>query len=488
MAEENLREKAVSGILWSSVGRFGAIALNFLSNLVLARLLMPDDFGTVGMLYVFIAISNEFVLAGFGSALIQKKSPTELDYSSVFWWNLGASLVFYGILFSCAPAIARFYSIPALRMILRVQSLSMVILAFTLVPSFWLQKQFRFRELSMRQLVATGVGTVVGIGMALLGCGVWSLVASNLLGSLAGVLLLWRLCAWRPSRAFSWSSLRALFRFGGLMALSSLFMSFYGNLQSLIIGKKFSARELGYYGQANKLENVPVQALAQIINQVSFPLFSELQDERARLREAVRRNMKTTSYLIFPALAMLAVIARPLILFLYGAKWEPAVPYFQILCLYGMVSPLNGLQANVSKSLGRSDIYFFSQLSMRVLGIVAILLAARYGIYGLIGTFVGLEYLFLLINGLISRQLIDYSLRKQVSDLAGYYLLSLAVAGTAYAVGLILPLHPYGIMAIQIVLFVGIYVGLSHLFRLEGYITCREIARNHLLKRKSSTI
>jgi O-antigen/teichoic acid export membrane protein len=272
------------------------------------------------------------------------------------------------------------------------------------------------------------------------------------------------------------------------MALSSLFMSFYGNLQSLIIGKKFSARELGYYGQANKLENVPVQALAQIINQVSFPLFSELQDERGRLREAVRRNIKTTSYLIFPALAMLAVIARPLILFLYGAKWEPAVPYFQILCLYGMVSPLNGLQANVSKSLGRSDIYFFSQLAMRVLGIVAILLAARYGIYGLICTFVGLEYLFLLINGLINRRLIDYGLRKQVSDLAGYYLLSLAAAGAAYAAGLILPLHPYGIMAIQIVLFVGMYVGLSHLFGLEGYITCREIARNHLLKRKSSTI
>jgi O-antigen/teichoic acid export membrane protein len=480
MTEGTLRDKTVSGMFWSSIGRFGALALNFLSNLVLARLLMPSDYGAVGMLAVFIAVSNEFVLAGFGAALIQKKRPTDLDYTSVFWWNLVVSVLFYGILFVSGPAIARFYNIPELCTLLRFQSLSIIIMAFSLMPAYKMQKEFRFKQLSMRQLLATVVGTIVGIVMALRDYGVWSLVAS----SLAGVLLLWKMIDWRPSWQFSWASLRELFKFGGLMALSSLVMSFYWNLQSLVIGKKYSAQELGYFTQANKLEDVPVHAMAQIIAQVSFPLFSELQDEPKRLLEIVRRNIKTTSYLVFPALAMLAVVAQPLIVFLYGEKWEPAVPFFQVLCLYGMMSPLNGLLANVSKSLGRSDIFFFSQLAMRVLGIVAILLAARFGIYGLLWTFVSLEYLFYLINSLISRRLIGYGLRDGIRDFGGYYLLSLAVAGITYGVGLALPLHPYVTMLIQMVLYAALYGGASHLLRLEGYATCREIVFKKLFKKQ----
>lgn len=484
MTEGTLRDKTVSGMFWSSVGRFGAMALNFLSNLVLARLLMPSDYGAVGMLTVFIAISNEFVLAGFGAALIQKKRPTDLDYTSVFWWNLVVSVLFYGILFVSGPAIARFYNIPELCTILRFQSLSIIIMAFSLMPAYKMQKEFRFKQLSMRQLLATVVGTIVGIVMALRGYGVWSLVASNLIGSLAGVLLLWKMSDWRPSWQFSWASLRELFRFGGLMALSSLVMSFYWNLQSLVIGKKYSAQELGYFTQANKLEEVPVHAMAQIVAQVSFPLFSELQDEPKRLLDVVRRNVKTTSYLIFPALAMLAVVAQPLIMFLYGEKWAPAVPFFQVLCLYGMVAPLNGMLANVSKSLGRSDIYFYSQMAMRVTGIAAILLAARFGIYGLLWTFVGLEYLFLLVNSLIARKLIGYGPARLIHDVGGYYLLSLAIAGLAWAAGLVLKLHPYVTMLVQMVLFAALYWGTSHLLRLEGYDTCREIVNKKLFKKQ----
>ncbi len=483
MTDDRLQDKAVSGLFWSGIGRFGSIALNFLSNLVLARLLLPDDFGTVGMLYVFIALSNEFVMAGFGTALIQKKNPTRMDYSSVFWWNMAASVVLYGILFFSAPAIARFYALPEMCPILRVQGLSTIVLAFSLVPSYWLQKQFRFRQLSVRQLLAAAVGTVIGIALAFLGYGVWSLVFSNLLGSLAGVLLLWWTCDWRPSWAFSFASLKELFRFGGLMALSTLLGTFYANLQNLIIGKRYSAAELGYYTQAQKLENVPVQTLSFVLSQVSFTLFSELQEEKDRLRFAVRKNIQATCFLVFPAMALLAVIARPLIILLYGAKWEPAVPFFQMLCLLGMVSPLNALNVNVPKSLGRSDIFFFSHLAMRVLGIILILLASRFGIMGLVATVVGLEYVFLLVYWCINQRLIGYGMSGQVKDVGLSFLLSLVLAFAVYGVGRLLPLHPYVTMLVQMLLYAGLYLLVSQWLKPEGYTISREIIRKKLLKR-----
>ncbi|MBR5101452.1 MAG: oligosaccharide flippase family protein, partial [Bacteroidales bacterium] len=235
--EKSLKEKTIAGMFWSSVGRFGTMALSFVSNLILARLLMPSDFGVIGMLHVFIAVSGVFVTAGFGSALIQKKTPTHIDYTSVFWWNLAAAIVFYWILFFSGPLIARFYDMPELCPVLRVLSLSLIIHAFSIVQSNQLRKQLRFRELSMRSLGAAFLGTIVGIIMAFKGFSYWSLVAATLVSSFAGVLLLWKLSSWRPSWEFSVQSLKELFAFGFLMALSSLVETVYTNLQSLIIGK-----------------------------------------------------------------------------------------------------------------------------------------------------------------------------------------------------------------------------------------------------------
>ena len=371
---DNLREKTISGMLWSGIGKFGTLALNFLSNLVLARLLLPSDYGAIGMLHVFIALSSVFVNAGFGSALIQKKNPTHLDYTSVFYWNLAASVIFYAALFFSAPAIARFYNMPELCKILRVQSLGLIVVAFAHVQSNQLQKQLRFRELSMRTIIATIIGTIVSITMALLGYGVWSLVFGNLVSSIASVFLLWWMSSWRPTREFSWQSLRELFNFGGLMALSSLVETLYSNLQSLIIGKWYSAKDLGYYTQARKLEGIPTTALSQIVGSVSFPVFSSLQDDKVRLVSAVRRNIKAVTYLNFPLMVLLIIIARPLITLLYGAKWEPSIPFFQILCIYSMVYTLNTLNTSVIKSLGRSGVFFIVQTSKRILGIILFIL------------------------------------------------------------------------------------------------------------------
>ena len=482
MADTGLREKTVSGMFWMGVGKFGTLTLNFLSNLVLARLLMPSDYGEIGMLHVFIAISGVFVSAGFGSALIQKKNPTHLDYTSVFYWNLVAALVFYGILFFCGPAIAAFYKIPQLCRILRVQSLGMIVGAFSHVQSNQLQKQLRFRELSIRNIVATIIGTIVSITLALMGYGVWSLVFGNLVSSIAAVLLLWWMSTWRPTWEFSWQSLRELFSFGGLMALSSLVETIYYNLQSLIIGKWFSAKDLGYYTQARKLEGIPTSALSQIVGTVSFPVFSSLQDDKDRLRGAVRNNIKAVTYLNFPLMVLLMIIARPLITLLYGTKWEPATPYFQILCIYGMVYTLNTLNTNVIKSLGRSGVFFTIQLIKRLTGIVLIVLGMRFGIYGLLWAVVINAYLAVLINVFVNKRLIGYGLVEQVGDVGGYFLLSVILGAAVFFLVPRIPVHTYLQMLIEIVLYAGLFLLFSRWLKLDGYATYVAIIKKRLNK------
>lgn len=484
MNDQTLKEKTVSGMIWSSIGRFGTVGLSFISNLVLARLLMPSDFGVIGMLNVFIAVSGVFVTAGFGAALIQKKNPTHVDYTSVFWWNLAASFVFYWILFASGPAIARFYAMPELCPVLRVQSLSLFFMAFSVVQSNQLNKQLRFRELSMRNLGAAFIGTIVGIVMAFLGYSYWSLVAASMVSSLTGMLLLWRLSSWRPSRVFSVQSLKELFAFGGLMALSALIETVYTNLQSLIIGKWYSPKDLGYYTQARKLEDVPTLSLSHVVNQVSFPVFASLQDERDRLVATMRKNTKAINYLNFPLMSLLIVIARPLITLLYGAKWEISIPYFQILCISSLVFSMNTLNTNVIKSLGKGKLYFWVQLIKRLIGLVLIILGGRAGMMPLMWALTAIGYTSIIINMYVNGRLIGYGIVGQIRDLIGYFAAALAVAGIVYLLGLVLPLHPYLVMLVQVVVYAALYIACSRLFKFESYYGYVGIVKQYVKKFK----
>ena len=484
MSDKNLKEKTISGMIWSTVGRFGTMALSFVSNLVLARLLMPGDFGVIGMLHVFIAVSSVFVTAGFGSALIQKKNPTHIDYTSVFWWNLAAALLFYWILFLSAPAIAGFYKMPELKPVVRVLSLTLIINSFSIVQTNQLRKQLKFKLLSMRTLGASFAGTVVSIVLALLGYRYWSLVAGTLVTNFIGVLLLWRLSSWRPTREFSVQSLKELFAFGGLMALSSFVETIFTNLQSLIIGKWYSAGDLGYYTQARRLEEVPTQSLSHIVNQVSFPVFSSLQDDRTELVETVRRNTKAINYINFPLMALLIVIARPLILLLYGAKWEVSIPYFQILCISSLVFSMNTLNTNVIKALGRGKLYFWVQLVKRLIGLVLIVLGARAGMMPLMWALTIIGYTSILINMYVNGRLIGYGIVAQVKDLIGYFIAALTCAGAVWLLGRVLPWHPYLVMFIQVVVFLVLYLGISRLFRFSSYYTYLDVAKTYLKRIK----
>ena len=482
--EGNLKEKTVSGMMWGAVGKVGTLTINFLSNLVLARLLMPEDFDCIGMLAIFLAVSNIFIQGGLGTALIQKKNPTKLDYSTVFYWNLVFAVVFYVILFAIAPAVARFYGLPILQPMLRVQSSVLIIQSFAIVQITQLQKRMDFRALAIRNMAAALAGTLIAIPMAFHGYGAWSLVASAILAAIVNVLLLWKMSDWRPSLEFSFASLKQLFSFGGLMLLSSLAETLYTNLQGLIIGKRFPAGNLGYYMQAKKLEEVPVTGLSSIVNDVTFPAFAKLQDDPDRLLEGMRKSTKALSFVNFPMMILLMIIALPLITLLSGAKWETSAPYFQILCISGLIYTINTLNTNVIKALGKGKIYFAVQIIKRTIGIALIFFGMRYGIYGLLWAVASVSYISFIINALVSKRLINYGIFRQLWDVFPC-LLAAATAGVlAYLLGRVLPLNMYVVMLIQIVVYAVLYLLLAKLLKIEGLQTYTDILTN-LLHRKN---
>ena len=259
------------------------------------------------------------------------------------------------------------------------------------------------------------------------------------------------------------------------MLLSSLVETIYTNLQSLIIGKFYSAKDLGYFTQAKKLEEVPTNSLSAIVNEVSFPVFSALQDDKEKLLAGVRKNVKAITYLNFPLMVLLMVIAQPLIVFLYGAKWSPAAPFFQILCVSSMIYTLNTLNTNVIKSLGKSAIYFVVQLSKRLLGIGLIVAGFQFGIYGLLWAVTSVGYISFIINAIVNGKLIGYGILKQMKDVGLCYIGTAAIGLAVYFLGTLIPLHPYWVMLIQIVLFVGLYWLFSIVSKMEGYLTYKEI-------------
>ena len=484
MGQTSLKQQTVSGMIWSAIGKFGTMGISFVSNMVLARLLMPSDYGTIAMLHIFIALSNLLIIGGFSSALIQKKDAKHIDYTSVFYWNVVASIILYFTLFFCAPAIERFYNMPELSKVLRIQSISIVISAFSAVQTSILSKQLNFKVLTNRNIVAALCGTIVSIIMALSGCGVWSLVASNLVTSTASVFLLWKMSSWRPTWEFSLASLKELFAFGGLLMFSSVFTKLFSELQGMIIGKYYTAKDLGYYQQARSLEQIPTESLTQIVTQVSFPVFSKLQTEEERLRMAVKKNISSLTYANFGMVVLLIVIATPLIRMLYGFKWDQSIPYFQILCISGMFQPLNNMNVSVIKSLGKSKMLFFSHIAYKSIGILALFVGIQFGVQGLLWAVVFSALVMYIMTTAINKKLIGYGMIQQIKDVGGNMLAAVFSGACTFFVGKFLTFNQFGVMFIQIVIYALIYIGLSLLFRLDGFYTYKEVVLDYVKKFK----
>jgi teichuronic acid exporter len=482
--ESDLKRQTISGMTWSAVERFGYTFIMFISNLVLARLLTPDDFGLVGMITVFIAISATFVDSGFASALIQKKDTNIEDYSTAFYINIVLSIIFFIILSFSAPAIAGFYHQPPLVDLLRVAGLVLVLNAFNIVQSAKLRKELKFKLLSQVSILSAIIGCSIGIIVAFCRFGVWSLVIQTLSIGLSKSILLWILTHWKPQLMLSKQSFKKLFGFGSMVLLTSLMDTISTNLIALIIGRFFPPKTLGQYTQARTLEGVPNQTLVNVVNQVTFPIYSQLQNDHMKMKVGVRKSLKSLIYINFPLMVLLIIIAGPLFRLLYTDKWIGAVPYFQIACIGGMLLCLHQVNQSIMLAIGKSNIRFWAGIVKRIVELSLIILGIHFGgMLGMLLLGVALSsYLSFLINAFFVSKIFPYTMSEQIKDILPTFLLAVFIGIITYYLFKMLNANYLIIMSLQIVLYGSLYITLSKIFKFEAFVIYSNEG-NILLKR-----
>ena len=427
---ESLKSRTINGIVWSGVEKFGNQGAQFILGIILARLLTPSDYGLVGMLAIFIAISQTLIDSGFNSALIRTKNPVPQDFSTVFWFNFGISFLLYLILYITSPWIADFYKQEELKNLTRVIALVLIINALYIVQRTILTKNIDFKSQMKITMSSTILGGFLGIVFAYMGYGVWALVIQTLSRSIISAIGFWLNNKWLPGSNFSKESFNRLFGFGYKVMLSSLLNTFFINIYTLIIGKIFNAESLGYYTRADQFKRLPINSTYSIIQRVSYPVLSELQDDHTRLVNAYKKFIKYIGYLIFPIMGFMGVLAYPVIEVLLGEKWMSSAQYLQILVISGAMYPISAINLNVLNVKGRSDLFLKLEIIKKVLLSIMIVITIPFGIIVLLWGQVVLSVISLVINTYYTKRLIDYGLPDQLKDLFLPFLLTIiSIAG-----------------------------------------------------------
>ena len=466
----NLKQKAASGFVWMALQKYSTMGIQFISGIILARLLTPYDYGCIGMLSIFMVLSEAFIDGGFGSALIQKKRPTQEDYSTIFFWNLLMAVVLYAVLFFCAPAIARFYKIPLLSKVLRVQGVILFIYGFNIVQRNILQKRLKFKTLSIISLLAAIIALGVTIVLAYKGFGVWALVIQHILLATIPAISYWFFVKWRPILVFSVRSFKELFSFGLFMFLIQLINQFSTQLQGLLIGRFYNASTLGYYSKAKRTEDMASQSISSVMTQVTYPLYAEMQDDKQAMVGAIKRITMTLAYFSFPLLFILLLIAKPLFVLLYSERWLHSVPYFQVLCIAGLAGCLQAVNYQSISAIGKSKLLFIWTVIKRVIGLSAVVLGmVFYGMKGLlIGVVFNYWFSYFVNISLVSKH-IGYKWFQQIKDLLPVGIASLIIAAICYYAGTMLHLGLYADGGVKLILYTALYLGWSVLFKPEAY-------------------
>ncbi len=483
---DSLKQKTMKGVVWSSVQRFGSMAITFVSNIVLARLLSPSDFGCIGMLMIFISLSNTFIDGGFGSALIQKKEPTQHDYSTIFFWNIFLSIVLYGILFVFSPLVARFYDIPLLESVLKVQGIVLLFNALSIIQYNQLRKKLLFKKLAIIEIVSASISLVLAILVAIAGWGIWSLVLQQISLSVFRALLFWILGKWRPSLVFSRTSFKELFHFGGFMLLSSLFSTLSNEIQGLLVGKMFSPATMGLYSQAYRLEGSAATATSSIIDQVTYPVLASAKDDKVAFVSALKRFIQIPAYVGSLVMMVMIVVAKPLIILLYSAKWLEFVPYFQILCTAGLAVCLQGSANNAIAALGKSNVFFAWTILKRSLTIVFCVVGILlFGIYGLLWSSVAGAWMVYFVNAYLVHRHVGYSFINQVLDILPSLLLAVIIGVIAYYVGTLFDINMYLKAFLQASFCTITYLFASWLFRIDAFSYLFEMIKKRFRRTKA---
>lgn len=463
-----MKNKVISSLFWKFLERGGTQLVQFIIQIVLARLLFPEEYGAVAIVTVFIAIANVFVQSGFNTALIQKKNVDDIDYSSVFYLSLFVAFILYLTLFFASPIIADFYNQPILTPVFRVLSLTLFFGAVNSIQQAVVSRNLDFKKYFFSSIGAIIVSAVIGIVLAYKGYGVWALVWQQLTNMALIMLILWFTVKWRPKLKFSFERIKTLFSFGWKLLCSSLIDTIYRNIYDLVIGKKYSSASLAYYNRGKQFPSVVIQNVDSSISSVMLPVLSKEQENREKVKRMVRRAIVTSCFIVFPIAFGFIAVAKPMVEVVLTSKWLPCVPFIQLLSLVYVFWPIHTANLQAINSIGRSDIFLKLEIIKKVVGIVILLITLPMGIIalalgqivsGIIGTF---------INAYPNKKLLNYSYIEQIKDILPSLIISMIMGLVTYSI-IFLGLSMLLTLIIQIVVGVVIYVCLAKLLKLECF-------------------
>lgn len=469
-------KRVFSSLCWRFAETSGAQMIQFIVTLILARILSPEIFGTVTFILIFSQILQVFVDSGFGNALIQKKDADDIDFSSVFYFNVIMCFLMYGIIYVCASYIAVLCNDASLVWVIRFLGLVVVISGFKNILQAYIYRTMQFKLFFFSTLAGTVISAGMGIWMALKGYGIWALAVSKVSNALIDTIVLWIVLKWRPKCCFSMNRLKQLIQYGWKLLISSLVDTLYNNLRQFIIGKRYSEADLAYYDRGNQIPNLIVGNINTSIDSVIFPVLSQSQTDREKLREIMRKAVQTSAYIISPLMLGLAFLSPELVQIVLTEKWMPCVPFLQIFCFTYLLYPLQTANLNVIKAMGRSDIFLKLEIIKKILGLCILAGSMWFGVKAMAYSYLLNSFISLYINCIPSKKLLNYGIREQLKDFLPYVLLSVAM-GIGIGFLNMLPVNIFVILLLQIVLGISIYLLGSVLLKFETFYYLRELIR-----------
>lgn len=472
----SLKKQALQGFIWSFLQQFSTQLITFLVQIILARILLPAEFGLIGMLTVFIGIGTALFEGGMTTSLIRVSKIDSKDYSTVFFFNLGVSLLIYILFFFSAPYIAQFYKQPILTDIARIYGLSFVFLAFGTVQNTILTKEMKFRKQALITFPALLIGSLVGVFLAYNNYGVWSLVYSMLLTNLLTSIFLWFSSDWHPQFIFDIDTFKLHFHFGYKMTISGLLDTIFTNIYQIIIGRIYNPLTVGYYTRANSLMMLPVGNVSAALNKVVFPLFAKVQDDMCALRAAYKKIMLIVLFIITPIIVLMALLANELVAFLFTEKWLPIVPIFRIICFSGILYPLHLYNLMILQVKGRSDLFLKLEIIKKIILLVIIIISVLFGFNALLVGSVIASIIALFINTYYAGSIIDYTMKQQLMDILPVFVISIFMGLVVFVVNNYLSdYNNISRLILSSVAGITIYIFLALIFKFQTIKDIRNI-------------
>lgn len=470
------KQQTSKGFVWSAIERFSVQGVQFVFQIVLARLLTPSDYGVIAMLAIFMAVAQSFIDSGFTNALIKKTDRTNIDFSTVFYFNIIISIIVYFVFYFSAPAIAEFYKTPELVSITRVYTLSLPIMALGAVQRTQYTIRVDFKEQALASFSGALIGGIVGVIFAAKGYGAWALVYSALSTNFITTLVFWIRSPWRPKAEFSVVSLRSMFSFGSKLLFSGLLNTIYNNLYQFVIGKEFSRQDLGYYSRADQFAQFPSANITGIMQRVTYPILCLIEDDD-KLLDAYRRYIKLAAYIIFPLMLGLAAVTKPFIHLFLGQKWTATAIILQILCFSYMWYPIHSINLNYLMVKGRSDLFLRVEIIKKAIGICILIIVMHFNVQVMAFGSVIASVIALFINTYYTNKLVGYGILKQLKDIFPFLCLSFLSCGPAFVLSELFPTNNL-VFLISIISAIAIYVLASKVFKLYEFIQIKASLNN----------